>query len=47
MLWGADKLEAELAAAKDDLRGLEKNIRKILGRDAPDGENGLAQQNNR
>ncbi|KAJ8670435.1 hypothetical protein QAD02_001694 [Eretmocerus hayati] len=43
-LWGADKLEAQLAAAKDDLRGLEKNIRKILGRDSqPDGENGSFQ----
>lgn len=46
-LWGAAKLEAELAAAKEDLRGVEKNIRKILGRDAPDGENGVVQQNNR
>ncbi|XP_014212452.1 pinin [Copidosoma floridanum] len=39
-IWGAEKLEAELEAAKDGLRGLEKNIRKILGRDVPDGENG-------
>lgn len=40
--WVAEKLEAELEAAKDDLRGLEKNIRKILGRDVPEGENGAA-----
>jgi hypothetical protein len=46
-LWGAEKLEAELEAAKDDLRGLEKNIRKILGRDVPEGENGAAQAANR
>ncbi|XP_011502608.1 PREDICTED: pinin [Ceratosolen solmsi marchali] len=46
-LWGAEKLEAELEAAKDDLRGLEKNIRKILGRDVPEGENGAVQTANR
>ncbi|KAL7298354.1 hypothetical protein TKK_0008697 [Trichogramma kaykai] len=38
--WGADNLEAQLEAARDGLRGLEKNIRKILGRDVAEGENG-------
>lgn len=42
--WGADKLEAELQAARDGLRELERDIRKILGRDLPDTENGLNQQ---
>ncbi|XP_012280202.1 pinin [Orussus abietinus] len=37
--WGAERLEAELEAARDGLRGLDRNIRKILGRDLPDGEN--------
>ncbi|XP_015592532.1 pinin [Cephus cinctus] len=37
--WGAERLEAELEAARDGLRGLDRNIRKILGRDVPDGEN--------
>lgn len=41
--WGADKLEAELEAARDNLRGLDRNIRKILGRDLPDGETGSLQ----
>nr|XP_033325433.1 pinin isoform X2 [Megalopta genalis] len=41
--WGADKLEAQLEAARDGLRGLDRNIRKILGRDLPDGENGPIQ----
>ncbi|XP_015190642.1 PREDICTED: pinin isoform X1 [Polistes dominula] len=38
--WGADRLEAELEAARDGLKGLDRSIRKILGRDLPDGENG-------
>ncbi|XP_057340814.1 pinin [Microplitis mediator] len=42
--WGADKLEAELQAARDGLRELDRDIRKILGRDLPDTENGLNQQ---
>lgn len=37
--WVAEKLEAQLEAARDDLRGLDRSIRKILGRDLPDGEN--------
>ncbi|XP_078039844.1 desmosome associated protein-like protein pinnin isoform X1 [Augochlora pura] len=41
--WGADKLEAQLEAARDGLRGLDRSIRKILGRDLPDGENGPIQ----
>lgn len=39
--WGAEKLEAELEAARDSLRCLDRNIQKILGRDPPDGENPL------
>ncbi|XP_066584263.1 pinin [Prorops nasuta] len=42
-LWGADKIEAQLEAARDGLRGLDRSIRKILGRDLPDGENGPPQ----
>lgn len=42
-VWAAEKLEAELEAARDGLRGLDRNIRKILGRDLPDGENGSVQ----
>lgn len=45
--WGADKLEAELESARDELRGLDKNIRKILGKDLPDGENAPLQQTQR
>ncbi|KAG7199296.1 hypothetical protein KM043_018151 [Ampulex compressa] len=41
--WGADRLEAQLEAARDGLRGLDRSIRKILGRDLPDGENGPPQ----
>ncbi|KAG8035329.1 hypothetical protein G9C98_006775 [Cotesia typhae] len=41
---GADKLEAELQAARDGLRELDRDIRKILGRDLPDTENGMNQQ---
>nr|XP_050851642.1 pinin isoform X1 [Vespula vulgaris] len=41
--WGADRLEAQLEAARDGLRGLDRSIRKILGRDLPDGENGPIQ----
>lgn len=41
--WGADRLEAQLEAARDGLRGLDRNIRKILGRDLPDGESGPLQ----
>lgn len=41
--WGADQLEAQLEAARDGLRGLDRSIRKILGRDLPDGENGPLQ----
>lgn len=41
--WGADRLEAQLEAARDGLRGLDRSIRKILGRDLPDGENGPLQ----
>lgn len=41
--WGAERLEAELEVARDGLRGLDRDIRKILGRDLPDGENGSAQ----
>ena len=41
--WGADKLEAELETARDNLRGLDRNIRKILGQDLPDGETGPLQ----
>ncbi|XP_036140207.1 pinin isoform X2 [Monomorium pharaonis] len=37
-LWGADKLEAQLEIARDGLRGLDRSIRKILGRELPDGE---------
>ncbi|XP_015522963.1 pinin [Neodiprion pinetum] len=39
--WGAEKLEAQLEAARDNLRGLDRSIQKILGRDPPDGENPL------
>jgi len=42
-LWGADKLEAQLEVARDGLRGLDRSIRKILGRDLPDGESGPLQ----
>ena len=41
--WRADKLEADLETARDNLRGLDRNIRKILGRDLPDGETGPLQ----
>lgn len=41
--WRAEGLEAQLEAARDDLRGLDRSIRKILGRDLPDGENGPLQ----
>ncbi|XP_033188671.1 desmosome associated protein-like protein pinnin [Bombus vancouverensis nearcticus] len=41
--WGAESLEAQLEAARDGLRGLDRSIRKILGRDLPDGENGPLQ----
>ncbi|XP_012149100.1 desmosome associated protein-like protein pinnin isoform X2 [Megachile rotundata] len=41
--WGAERLEAQLEAARDGLRGLDRSIRKILGRDLPDGENGPIQ----
>ncbi|XP_012269318.1 pinin [Athalia rosae] len=39
--WGAERLEAELESARDSLRGLDRSIQKILGRDPPDGENPL------
>lgn len=42
-LWAAEKLEAQLESARDDLRGLDRSIRKLLGRDLPDGENGPLQ----
>ncbi|KAG5329648.1 PININ protein, partial [Acromyrmex charruanus] len=42
-LWGADRLEAQLEVARDGLRGLDRSIRKILGRDLPDGESGPLQ----
>lgn len=42
-VWGAERLEAQLEAARDGLRGLDRSIRKILGRDLPDGENGPIQ----
>ncbi|KAL0123339.1 hypothetical protein PUN28_005700 [Cardiocondyla obscurior] len=42
-LWGADRLEAQLELARDGLRGLDRSIRKILGRDVPDGESGPLQ----
>ncbi|XP_071580561.1 pinin isoform X1 [Temnothorax nylanderi] len=42
-LWGADRLEAQLEVARDGLRGLDRSIRKILGRDIPDGESGPLQ----
>lgn len=45
--WGAERLEAELEAARDGLRGLDRDIRKILGRDLPDGENGPVQSSQR
>ena len=38
--WDADELKAQLDAARGNLRGLEKDIRKILGRDVAEGENG-------
>lgn len=41
--WGAEKLEAQLETARDGLRSLERNIRKIMGRDLPDGESGPLQ----
>lgn len=41
--WKAEGLEAQLEVARDDLRGLDRSIRKILGRDLPDGENGPLQ----
>jgi len=41
--WGAEKLEAQLEVARDGLRGLDRSIRKILGRDVPDGESGPLQ----
>ncbi|KAL6422265.1 hypothetical protein ACFW04_010554 [Cataglyphis niger] len=42
-IWGAERLEAQLEAARDGLRGLDRSIRKILGRDLPDGEGGSLQ----
>ncbi|XP_050463176.1 pinin [Cataglyphis hispanica] len=42
-IWGAERLEAQLEAARDGLRGLDRSIRKILGRDLPDGESGSLQ----
>lgn len=45
--WGAERLEAELEAARDGLRGLDRDIRKILGRDLPDSENGALQPSSR
>lgn len=41
--WGAERLEAQLEIARDGLRGLDRSIRKILGRDLPDGESGPLQ----
>ena len=41
--WGAERLESLLESARDGLRGLDRSIRKILGRDLPDGENGPLQ----
>lgn len=41
--WGAERLEADLEAARDGLRDLDRDIRKILGRDLPDSENGQLQ----
>ncbi|XP_011880744.1 PREDICTED: pinin [Vollenhovia emeryi] len=41
--WGAARIEAELEFARDELRGLDRSIRKILGRDVPDGESGPLQ----
>jgi len=43
-IWGAERWESELEAARDGLRGLDRSIRKILGRDLPDGESGSLQQ---
>lgn len=45
--WGAERLEADLEAARDGLRDLDRDIRKILGRDLPDSENGQLQTNQR
>lgn len=45
--WGAERLEAELEIARDGLRGLDRDIRKILGRDLPDGENATIQSSPR
>lgn len=42
-LWGAEKLESELEVARDGLRGLDRSIRKILGRDLPESESGPLQ----
>lgn len=42
-IWGAERLEAQLEAARDGLRGLDRSIRKILGRDLPDSESGPLQ----
>ncbi|XP_070156091.1 pinin [Polyergus mexicanus] len=42
-IWGAERLEAQLEAARDGLRGLDRSIRKILGRDLPDGESSSLQ----
>ncbi|XP_012217379.1 pinin [Linepithema humile] len=42
-IWDAERLEAQLEAARDGLRGLDRSIRKILGRDLPDGESGPLQ----
>lgn len=42
-IWGAERLEAQLETARDGLRGLDRSIRKILGRDLPDGESGPLQ----
>uniref|UniRef100_A0A0C9S1Z0 PNN_1 protein n=1 Tax=Fopius arisanus TaxID=64838 RepID=A0A0C9S1Z0_9HYME len=45
--YGSERLEAELEAARDGLRCLDKDIRKILGRDLPDGENAPVQLSSR
>ncbi|RLU18898.1 hypothetical protein DMN91_009256 [Ooceraea biroi] len=42
-VWGAERWESELETARDGLRGLDRRIRKILGRDLPDGESGPLQ----
>ncbi|XP_063972117.1 pinin [Diachasmimorpha longicaudata] len=45
--YGSERLEAELEAARDGLRCLDKDIRKILGRDLPEGENAPTQLSSR